>query len=83
MSYVTIEVEIEHGRVVASGSEGLPDKGRGLLTILAAGNVQPAGGRPFGLARGTFVVPKDFNAPLPELTDDGEPAGDERTRAHR
>lgn len=34
MSYVTVEVEIDHGRVVARGPEALPEKGRGLLTIL-------------------------------------------------
>ncbi len=34
MSYLTIEVEIDHGRIVPRGSEGLPEKGNGLLTIL-------------------------------------------------
>ena len=34
MSYVTLEVEIDHGRVVPRGREGLPEKGNGLLTIL-------------------------------------------------
>lgn len=34
MSYVTLEVEIDHGRVAPRGPEGLPDKGSGLLTIL-------------------------------------------------
>jgi hypothetical protein len=36
MSYVTVEVEIEHGRIVAREPEKLPEKGNGLLTILPA-----------------------------------------------
>ena len=40
MSYLTVEVEIDHGRVVPRGLERLPDKGSGLLTIL------PPGGTP-------------------------------------
>ena len=67
MSYVTVEVEIDHGRVVPREPGALPEKGSGLLTIL-----QPApaangpGPRPFGLAKGQWVVPADFNAPLPD-----------------
>ncbi|HXP62928.1 MAG TPA: hypothetical protein VN829_20675 [Dongiaceae bacterium] len=34
MNYVTVEVEIEHGRIVARGPEKLPEKASGLLTIL-------------------------------------------------
>ena len=34
MSLVTIEVEIDHGRVIPRGSEPLPEKGTGLLTLL-------------------------------------------------
>jgi hypothetical protein len=67
MSYVTVEVEIDHGRIVVPGQEGLPAKGKGLLTILTPTPLDSAvGPRPFGLARGSFVVPHDFNAPLPE-----------------
>ena len=33
MSYVTLEVKIDHGRVVACGCETLPETGSGLLTI--------------------------------------------------
>ena len=67
MSYVTVEVEIDHGRIVAREPAALPDKGTGLLTILQpvpGANGQPP--RPMGLANGQFVVPADFNAPLPE-----------------
>ena len=35
MSYKTVEVELENGRVRPSGSETLPDKAHALLTILA------------------------------------------------
>ena len=33
MSYLTVEVEINHGHVQAKGAEALPDKASGLLTI--------------------------------------------------
>ncbi len=36
MSYRTVEVELENGRVQPSGPESLPAKARALLTILAA-----------------------------------------------
>jgi hypothetical protein len=64
MSYVTVEVEIDHGRILPKGTEGLPDKASGLLTILNPPPLsQP---RPMGLAKGQFTVPDDFNATLPE-----------------
>ena len=66
MSYLTVEVEIDHGRIVARDAQKLPEKGSGLLTILQPAS-QPAGTpRPFGLAKGQFVVPADFNDPLSE-----------------
>ena len=34
MSYLTLEVEVDHGRVVAKEPGQLPERGRGLLTIL-------------------------------------------------
>jgi hypothetical protein len=63
MSYLTVEVELDHGHILAKGAESLPEKASGLLTILAPPPTQP---RPHGLARGLFTVPEDFNAPLPE-----------------
>jgi hypothetical protein len=33
MSYLTVEVEIDHGHVSAKGAETLPEKATGLLTI--------------------------------------------------
>ena len=63
MNYLTVEVEIDHGRVSAKGAEALPEKASGLLTILEPKTTQP---RPIGLAKGQFSVPDDFNAPLPE-----------------
>jgi hypothetical protein len=42
MSYLTLEVEIDRGRVVAKEPGRLPEKGSGLLTILKSGeNGQP------------------------------------------
>ncbi|MSU21255.1 MAG: hypothetical protein EXS30_07645 [Pedosphaera sp.] len=35
MSYLTLEVEIDHGKVLAKEPEKLPESGRGLLTILS------------------------------------------------
>ena len=63
MSYLTVEVEIDHGHVLAKGAESLPEKASGLLTILPPPPSQP---RPGGLAKGQFTVPDDFNAPLPD-----------------
>jgi hypothetical protein len=63
MSYLTVEVEIAHGRVSSKGAEALPEKASGLLTILEPKTTQP---RPIGLAKGQFTVPDDFNTPLPE-----------------
>lgn len=34
MSYTTLEVEFDHGRVTAKEPGALPESGRGLLTIL-------------------------------------------------
>ena len=64
MSYLTVEVEIEHGRVMPKGGEPLPDKASGLLTIFPQ-TPRPQS-RPVGLAKGQFTVPDDFNTPLPE-----------------
>ena len=64
MSYRTLEVEIDHGRILSKGPEALPDKASGLLTLLNP--VPLSQQRPIGLAKGQFTVPDDFNAPLPE-----------------
>jgi hypothetical protein len=42
MSYRTVEVEIEKGRIRTSGEESLPEKGRGLLTLLTTNNAARA-----------------------------------------
>ncbi|MBI4024757.1 MAG: hypothetical protein HY360_07220 [Verrucomicrobia bacterium] len=46
MSYRTLEVEIDHGKVVAKQCDELPDTGRGLLTILEPDRPPPTGGAP-------------------------------------
>ena len=64
MSYLTLEVDIDRGRVSPRGAEALPEKASGLITILNPPPLsQP---RPIGLAKGQFTVPDDFNAPLPQ-----------------
>jgi hypothetical protein len=40
MSYVTVEVDIDHGRIVPSEPAKLPDKGKGLLTVLESDDRQ-------------------------------------------
>ena len=64
MSFLTVEVEIDHGHILSKGAESLPEKASGLLTILHPTPLPQL--RPIGLARGQFTVPEDFNAPLPE-----------------
>lgn len=64
MSYLTFEVQIDHVRVSAKGTEILPEEGSGLLTILNPPSFSRP--RPISLAKGQFTVPDDFNAPLPE-----------------
>ncbi len=84
MSYLTLEVDIDHGKVVPKEPDKMPESGRGLLTILQPGSsvapeprvgAFPVAGlhptkrtdpRPVGLAKGEFVVPDGFNAPLLE-----------------
>ena len=46
MSYVTVEVQIDHGRIVAREPDKLPLTGSGLLTILPTANGTPAAGQP-------------------------------------
>jgi hypothetical protein len=42
MSYRTVEVEIEHGHVMAKGAESLPERASGLLTIIQSDVVNRA-----------------------------------------
>ena len=41
MSYVTVEVEIDHGRIVSREAGQLPEKASGLLTILRPNGNSP------------------------------------------
>jgi hypothetical protein len=41
MTYRTIEVEIDQGRVVLPQGERLPERGRALLTVLTANSERP------------------------------------------
>ncbi len=61
MSYVTVEVEIEHGRIVARGAEKLPEKASGLLTIL-----------PVAGLRADDTIPPRKRAELPLIRGDGK-----------
>ena len=44
MSYQTLEVELEDGRVIPNGAESLPPKAHALLTILKPVVSEPASG---------------------------------------
>ena len=73
MSYVTVEVEMNHRHILPSEPGRLPEKGKGYLTILPSGfptsGLNPtrrAEPRPIGLAKDEFTVPEDFYAALPE-----------------
>ena len=51
-------------RVVEGETVVVTERDRPIAEIRPIENVKRP--RPFGLARGTFVVPDDFDAPLPE-----------------
>jgi hypothetical protein len=55
MSYVTVEVQIDHGRIVAREPEKLPETGSGLLTIMPPGN---------GASLGVKLARQRVNLPL-------------------
>ncbi len=70
MGFLTVEVEVNHGRILPKGAEVLPEKAVGLFTIISpeimgsgSGTIEPH--RPQGLARGLFEVSEDFNEALP------------------
>jgi len=70
MSFLTVEVEIDHGRIVPKGAEALPERAVGLFTIISPEIVDSVSKstqsqRPQGLARGLFKVSDDFNEALP------------------
>ena len=71
MSFLTVEVEIDHGRILPRGAEALPEKAVGLFTILSpevthSGSQTNESQRPQGLAKGLLEVSDDFNSNLPE-----------------
>jgi hypothetical protein len=68
MSYVILEVTIDHSRIVPMEPERRPAAGKGLLTF-ALNEESASKSRPIGLAKGRFVVPDDVNAPLPEAAN--------------
>lgn len=67
MSLLTLEVEIDHGRVFPRGSSVLPEKGTGLLTLFPEGGTKPiASGAVRGFIRqwaGAFSTPADDGDP--------------------
>ena len=43
MSYLTVEVDIDHGRLVVAEPGRLPEKGKGLLTVLEPAPLNTSG----------------------------------------
>ncbi|MCX6906986.1 MAG: hypothetical protein NTY01_02970 [Verrucomicrobia bacterium] len=43
MTYMTLEVDIDHGKVLPKEANRLPESGRGLLTILEPAPAAPTG----------------------------------------
>jgi len=41
MAYLTMDAEIDHGRIIASEPQKLPPTGRALLTVLESGERKP------------------------------------------
>ena len=82
MSYLTVEVEIDHGRISVKGAETLPEEASGLLTILNPPPLsQP---RPIGLAKGQFApLPKDVHPEVAALTGLVPPDTDVEAGYHR
>ena len=76
MSYKTVEVELENGRVHPSGAETLPAKAHALLTILTAtektevanGTLADRVGNLAGIGRGEY---SDLSANKARLNDFG------------
>ena len=63
----------EHGKVELLEPVSLDDKRQALVTILEDEPVKEL--RPYGLCKGEFRVPDDFDAPLPDaILDDFERA---------
>ena len=63
MSFVTLEVEIDHGRVIPRGPEPLPEKGKGLLTLLPdSASIPHRGSVSDFIAKwaGTFSLPESL-----------------------
>ena len=61
MSYQTLEVELENGRVSPSGGEPLPTRAHALLTILDLNVISPApSNRSTGAGLRRFLSAPDF-----------------------
>jgi len=61
MSYTTVEVELDHGRVSPLGPVTLPTKAHALLTVLESGGDTPATAKvPAGAGLRRFLSTPDF-----------------------
>jgi hypothetical protein len=59
MSYVTVEVEIDHGTIVAKEPGSLPEKASGLLTILPWSKAEPS--QPMTQLEALLALQKNLN----------------------
>lgn len=63
MSYTTVEVELDHGRVWPRGAATLPLKAHALLTLLETDTATPSSApaaAPTGAGLGRFLAAPDF-----------------------
>ena len=61
MSYHTVEVELENGRVAPRGGEKLPARANALLTILASDAAGPKSSRSPAAGLKRFLSQPDFS----------------------
>ncbi|HLF90735.1 MAG TPA: hypothetical protein VI451_17445 [Anaerolineales bacterium] len=67
----TVWAVVREGKIVPVEKIKLPENARVLVTFLPEEETEHKvaaahSARPFGLAAGEFIVPDDFDAPLPE-----------------
>ena len=61
MSYRTVEVELEDGRVTPHGAEPLPARAHALLTLLPSNGAPPAASRTSGSGLRRFLSAPNFS----------------------
>jgi hypothetical protein len=71
MAYLTMEVEIDHGRIIPKEPEKLPANGKALLTVLESSENKPDWDKVMRLL-GTMTKPTDGLAYQQEVREEWE-----------